>query len=1059
MKRWQQVALGITAVCGLAAAWWWQRPGIEQAVPAPPAVQSAQATGTLGGSLLSAGTTLDAELAGGERHVFSLRLDAGDYLHVVVDQRGIDVEVTVFDPGGRAVLAVDSPNGPEGPEPVAAVASVRGVHRLEIEGAQGAEPGGYQLRVAALGPAGEGDRAMAAAMQSFARAEQLRAQGDGVSLRAALSTYREALAHWRVLAAPRLRALALRRSGQVLYRLGEVRPAVRFYEQSRELYRAHGNGWEKVPLLNDLGSAYRLAGAVLQAMKCHQQALEIAGGLGNRSAVAAALNNLGLVQNSLGDLHQALEFYHRALVEWRQLGAIGKQATALHNVGQIYATLRRTEEAMDFLRRSLELRRQLEDPRALATTLTAVGWISYLEGDASGALTVYEEALGLERDVGDRIGEAVTLDLRGAAYLDLERTAAAGDSYLRALEIFREAGSALDQAHTLSHLGALRDAGGDAGAARGYHREALMLFRRIGDLNGEASALVASARAERRDDLPAARRQLERALELTESVRGRLQSRALRRDYAARRHDVYTEYVDLLMELEELEPRRGHGSLALEASERARARSLLESLAEAEAGMRAGAAPELLDREKAMRARIAVAEDRHRRLVREDASREQIEAVDRELRSLLVDYETLQSRMTGQTGRWLALAEARPWSVKEIQEDLLDEDTLLLWYSLGRERSFLWVVGRRSLTSHVLPAERDISALARQVAEVMPRSHERGLGLQARQAAGALSAMILGPAADQLGANRLVIAADGPLQYVSFSALPDPAAAGAAGAGPPLLTSHEVVHLPSASVLAALRRESETRPPARGLLAVIADPIFDREDPRLAARASPAPHSTPPAAPRELARDLERSARDLGVDGFKRLVHSAAEAAAILALVPEEQRFAALGHEASRDTVMSGELSGYRFIHFATRGVLNARHPTLSGIVLSLVDETGRPRDGLLRVQELFDLRLSADLVVLSACQTALGKEVRGEGMIGLTYGFFYAGASRVMVSLWRVSDRATAELMTRFYRGLLEDRRSPAQALRAAQLSMASEDGWQAPYYWAGFILQGDWR
>ncbi|MCP4664064.1 MAG: CHAT domain-containing protein [bacterium] len=156
---------------------------------------------------------------------------------------------------------------------------------------------------------------------------------------------------------------------------------------------------------------------------------------------------------------------------------------------------------------------------------------------------------------------------------------------------------------------------------------------------------------------------------------------------------------------------------------------------------------------------------------------------------------------------------------------------------------------------------------------------------------------------------------------------------------------------------------------------------------------------------------------------------------------------------------MGGELASFSILHFATHGLLNDRHPALSGLVFSLVDATGRPRDGFLRVHEIPSLRLDAELVVLSACRTALGRDVRGEGLVGLAQGFFATGASQVIVSAWNVNDQATAELMVRFYRGLLEDGLSASQALREAQRSMLEEERWRAPYFWAAFMLQGDWR
>ena len=183
------------------------------------------------------------------------------------------------------------------------------------------------------------------------------------------------------------------------------------------------------------------------------------------------------------------------------------------------------------------------------------------------------------------------------------------------------------------------------------------------------------------------------------------------------------------------------------------------------------------------------------------------------------------------------------------------------------------------------------------------------------------------------------------------------------------------------------------------------------------------------------------------------------EAGAIIAFAQEAQRLEALDFDASRARALSPDIGDYRIVHFATHGLLNSRHPELSGVVLSLVDEHGALQDGFLRLDDIYNMKLGADLVVLSACRTALGKDVKGEGLVGLTRGFMYAGAPRVVASLWDVKDAATAELMKRFYRGMLKEGLRPAAALRAAQISMSQDKRWEAPYYWAGFVLQGEWK
>jgi CHAT domain-containing protein len=314
-----------------------------------------------------------------------------------------------------------------------------------------------------------------------------------------------------------------------------------------------------------------------------------------------------------------------------------------------------------------------------------------------------------------------------------------------------------------------------------------------------------------------------------------------------------------------------------------------------------------------------------------------------------------------------------------------------------------------------------------------------------------------------------VVVADGALQYVPFAALPVPAAGKRhAGTLLPLIAENEVVTAPSASAIAVLRRELDGRTPAPKMVAVIADPVYDRSDPRISAAGNPAATyraASANAGERSVSYALERSWNDVtfanGNGGkISRLPFSRREAAAIIAAAPHGSSFEALGFRANRATVTSARLAEYRYIHFATHGILDSRTPAFSGLVFSLVDEKGRPEDGFLRLWDIYNLHLPAELVVLSSCQTGLGKEIAGEGLVGLTRGFFYAGAARVIASLWKVDDLATAELMARLYSSMLHKGLSPAAALRSAQVAIWKQKRWEGdPYFWAAFQLQGEWH
>jgi CHAT domain-containing protein len=352
-------------------------------------------------------------------------------------------------------------------------------------------------------------------------------------------------------------------------------------------------------------------------------------------------------------------------------------------------------------------------------------------------------------------------------------------------------------------------------------------------------------------------------------------------------------------------------------------------------------------------------------------------------------------------------------------------------------------VTSHQLISYELPNEAELTKAVKAFRESFLQPSQRIQRVLAQEQGQRLREKIL-PLS--LTSKRLAIVADGPLQYLPFTALTQ----GNAPNTPPryLIDDHEVINLPSASVLGQLRRDLATRRSAPQGLAIFANPVFSLEDDRLRNTA---------AAPKPLPPDLARSAQESGVL-FQRLPYTQEEAEQILALAPAQQNLSEFGFAANRQQVFSPALRQYQYVHFATHGLLNSQNPQLSGLVLSLFDRQGQPINGFLRLYDIFNLQLSADLVVLSACETGLGQAVRGEGLIGLTRGFMYAGAARVVVSLWSVDDQATALLMTRFYQGLLDQNLSPAIALQQAQQWLKSQPRFTSPYYWAGFVLQGDW-
>jgi CHAT domain-containing protein len=534
----------------------------------------------------------------------------------------------------------------------------------------------------------------------------------------------------------------------------------------------------------------------------------------------------------------------------------------------------------------------------------------------------------------------------------------------------------------------------------------------------------------------------------------------------------YDFYIDLLMRMADREQseegRAGQWAAALLASERARARSLLDLLVEAQADLRRDIDPALRAREQSLQQLINRKVEEQLRLLNGPHTVEQAERAAREISQLQDQYREVQTQIRQRSPRYAALTQPRPLSLDEIRKQVLDDETALLSYALGDERGYAWVVTRDSIAGFELPPRAEIEAAARRLLALITARNETRVGetaarrrariaradAQTPRAATALSRLALRPIIARINKPRLLIVADGALQYVPFAALP------VNSKGTPLITRHEIIMLPSASTLAVLRREQAGRAPAPRAVVALADPVFDEKDERLkkVTAVSAAVEATPPQPLSDATRALKHQFGKLRIE---RLPYTSVEAERILRLAPSDNSLKVVGFAATRAAATDEQLSQYRVVHFATHGYFDSQRPELSGLVFSRYDERGRPQEGLLLAGEVYGLRLPAELVVLSACETGLGQQVRGEGVIGLTRGFMYAGASRVAISLWAINDRATAELMGRFYRAMLSGKRrqTAAQALRTAQLQLRRNQRWRAPYYWAPFTIQGEYK
>ncbi|HEU4712097.1 MAG TPA: CHAT domain-containing protein [Pyrinomonadaceae bacterium] len=854
----------------------------------------------------------------------------------------------------------------------------------------------------------------------------------------AQANFNQALTLWETVDYPEGRAATLLSLGYLQGNLGNRQTSIDYYEQALEISVSINDRHTQARSLTAMGGAYTTGGEKQKALNVHNQALKLFRTTGNRSGEAATLNGIGYVYDTLGDRKRALRHYMDALQGYRAVNNRNYAAITLGYIGRVYSASGDYAHALQFYQEKLVSSRTLQDRRMEAYTLKDLGDVVNSLGQKNKALEYYQQALQLSRSVMDRRGEALVLESIGSSY----------------------------------------EESGQRSLALSYYEKSLALIRAVTDRRGEISTLYCIARTHRMlGNLVEARAHIEKSISLIESLRTNVVTPSLRISYLDTVYQHYEFYVDLLMTMNRTDPAAGYNGLALEVNEHARARTLLENLSAARLDTSKGVDRELSKQETELQQQLNQKTEQQIRLLSNKGSSQQAAAIRDEIDILSAQIEEVKA-IVRKTSPWhAALTQPRQFHLQELQ-NVLGPDALLIEYSLGKNRSYLWAVTHTSLNSFELPPRSQIEAVALELYELLSaagerkknetsKEHERRVMQAAARfpsVAARLSNMLLGPVAPLLQGKRLVIVPDGILHYIPFNALSEPGTRKRDGVSAPLVVGHEIVTLPSLSTLAVMRQEFGRGEHAPEGIAIFADPVFEKDDPRLWWRRNNSkPRRAESIGERRFRGPMmltpDDPVNDEEPSSFQRLPFTLLEVEEIAKVIPELQIKRAIGFDANVQAVMDPELRRYRILHFATHGLLNNSYPELSGIVLSLVDKDGRPQDGFLRLNEIYNLDLRAQLVVLSACRTGLGKEARGEGLIGLTRGFMHAGVPRVVASLWRIDDRAAAEFMGAFYEAMFTKNLAPAAALRHAQIKTWQSSKSRFPQHWAAFILQGEWN
>jgi CHAT domain-containing protein/tetratricopeptide (TPR) repeat protein len=804
------------------------------------------------------------------------------------------------------------------------------------------------------------------------------------------------------------------------------------------------------------------------------------------TAAATADNgfNANLMLAKIGDTHYRLHQYPEALTAYFAMPTPKKPESVAAKAGGMFsklapgiaignitnnASLGNAAEATGGL---LVVKKELEQYRVAILYMTfelGLGRVAFAGNELEGARKHFQNALDAGSKALPMIANLGQMRrFRAAARTSLGDVALREGRYKDAEKMFADAASGAQKDNRLDLMWpAKRGLGRSLWLEAGQDSKAMKL---------RENALAAYSEA----------------LKTVETIRaGSLRADESRSTFLATTKDVYDEAAAAYAEMALLNSPNG-GALSGKAldyaaesfriTEAGRARSLLDMLGDVNGQITKDVPPDLLKRKQDNLDRQQEIAEQLTGVSLSGESKKPSQLED-ELEKLQTEFDTIENQVRTASPQYAALAGAQPLALADAQQKVVDDNTVLLEYSLGADNSYLFAVSRASVSLFKLQPRSVLEKLAtdfraqlippklqRRIVGIDVVEAQRGLGLSEgpaddvagfAAASSALYQAAVAPANSLLGDKRLLVVADGVLNYVPFAALIKTSEGADYASLSYLIKSNEIVYAPSASVVDAVRRYAVKG--AGSDLLVIADPVFSSTDPRVQGKSAAQTNG----ATRGFGLDLESSINDVdstapaGGLHLPRLKGTGDEAKAIadIARTKGAPTDAWVGLDASEDNVESRDLTKYHVIHVATHGLLDAQRPQFTGVVLSLVGN--KNADGFLRTDEIFNLRMHPSLVVLSACETGLGKEKRGEGVIGLTRAFMYAGAPTVGVTLWSVADNSTAELMTDFYRRLLgSGSTTPATgSMREAQLAMIANKKYGKPFYWAPFVLVGEWR
>jgi CHAT domain-containing protein/Tfp pilus assembly protein PilF len=785
--------------------------------------------------------------------------------------------------------------------------------------------------------------------------------------------------------------------------------------------------------LNNIGMAHKAQGNYPQALEYFQRSLKLGTELGDKLLVGTVLNNVGLIHSSQGTYAQALEAFQKSLALSQEVGNKSVIARTINNLGMVHYLQRNYDQALQYFEQSMALKQQLNDKPGMVTGLNNIGLIYADQGDFTHALDYYQRSQKLAEELGNKeVLASIVLNI-GDVYNYQASYDLALKTYQQSLAIAEEIGTKDLLSQALSRIGDTYYLQGNFEKSLQYSERAGEVGRQIGSPErlwyARALAGKAHAAGNRFDQ---ARLAFEESIAVIESIRAQLAGNEQQQEqFFENKLSPYQGMVQLLIA-------QNKNGEALAYAERAKARVLLDVLRSGRVNIAKAMTTQEQERERKLNNDLVSINNQISRESARSPSASSGPDLHEKLQRARVDYESFQTSLyVAHPELRVQRGEAQPATTEEIAALIPDAYGALLEYVVTGDKVYLFVATRRTATTQNTP---DVKAylldikrkdLVERAERFRKQLAARDLGF--RDSARSLYDLLLTPAATQLaGKSSLIVVPDDVLWELPFQALQS-------AQNRFLLEDYAISYAPSLTVLREMIKLRRNRNQNRGKAV------------SLLAMANPALGS----------KTKERVKLTLRDDKLDSLPEAENEVKALAQLYGAAYSRVYVGAEA-REERFKAEAPDATILHLATHGILNDAGPMYSQIVFSQPDSTSS-EDGLLEAWEIMKLNLKADLVVLSACETARGRVGAGEGVIGLTWALFVAGSPTTLVSQWKVDSTSTTQLMLEFHRSLKNDLNDAkkeigtARALRQAAMKLLHSNEYRHPFYWAGFVVVGD--